>query len=155
MSSWYPVLVFAHILSATIWVGGGIMAFFTARQVEASGDESAKRVFTSIDAWTGSRLFGPAAFAVVLFGALMVWQNPAWSLGQLWVWLSLTLALLSMVLGGAVLGPQSARAAQLAAERGADDPEVQRIQARMRVIENFDLLAVIVIVGLMVFKPGA
>ena len=83
MSSWYPVLVFAHILSATIWVGGGIMAFFTARQVEASGDESAKRVFTSIDAWTGSRPFGPAAFAVVLSGAPLVSPNPARSPGPL------------------------------------------------------------------------
>lgn len=151
----YLLLLFAHILSAMIWVGGGIMAFFTSRRVEASGDRSAQKVYTDIDAWTGSRLFGPAAFAVVLFGALMVWQNPAWSIGQTWVWLSLTLALLSMIMGGAVLGPESGRIAKIAAERGPDDPEVERRQARMRVIENFDLVLVLVIVALMVFKPGA
>lgn len=153
--SLYGLLVLAHIVAAMIWVGGGIVALATARLVESSAEPAAKRAFAAIDAWTGARVFGPAAFSVVLFGILMVWQSEAWSFGQLWVWLSLTLAVASLVLGGAFFGPESGRIARLASERGPDDIEVARRRARMALLQNVDLAVILVIVALMVFKPGA
>lgn len=153
--SLYGVLVLAHILAATIWVGGGIVALATARRVEASAQPVAKQTYASIEAWTGARIFGPAAFSVVLFGILMVWQSDAWAFGQTWVWLSLSLAVLSLIVGGAYFGPESGRIARLAEERGGDDPEVARRRARVGLLQNLDLVVILVIVALMVFKPGA
>lgn len=153
--SLYGLLVLAHILAATIWVGGGIFALATARRIEASHEPAAKQVYAGIEAWTGARLFGPAAFFVVLFGILMVWQSEAWAFSQTWVWLSLTLAVLSLIVGGAFFGPESGRIARLAEERGGDDPEVVRRRNRMGMLQNIDLLVILVIVALMVFKPGA
>ena len=138
----YGLLVLAHILAATVWVGGGIFALATARRVEASNEPTAKQVYAGIEAWTGARLFGPAAFFVVLFGILMVWQSEAWSFGQTWVWLSLSLALASIIVGGAFFGPESGRIAQLTNERGADDPEVARRRARISLFQNIDLVVI-------------
>ena len=82
--SLYGWLVLAHIVAAMIWVGGGIVALTTGRRVEGSGQPVAKQVFASVEAWSGARVFGPAAFSVVLLGVLMVWQSDAWSFGQTW-----------------------------------------------------------------------
>lgn len=150
----YQWLVLAHILAATMWVGGGIMALATSRQMEKAGD-AAGRAYASFEVWAGQRIFGPASVSVILFGILMVWQSDAWSLGQTWVWLSLVLAVLSLLIGGLYFGPESGRLAKMMAERGPGDAEVVRRRSRLATMQNLDVVLILVIVALMVFKPGA
>jgi uncharacterized membrane protein len=150
----YDWLVLAHVLAAIIWVGGGIMQTLSSRRVAAVGGDSARRAFADIEEWSGTRIFGPAAATVLVFGLLMVWQSDAWSFVQTWVWLSLVLAVAAMIVGAAFYGPEGARIGALTAERGPDDPEVKRRVARVAMVNNIDVAVMVVIVFLMVFKPG-
>lgn len=151
----YDWLVLAHVLAAIIWVGGGIMQTLSSRRVAAVGDAAAQRSLADLEEWSGPRVFGPAAAAVLVFGLLLVWQSDAWSFGQTWVWLSLILAVAAMVVGAAFYGPEGARIGALTAERGPDDPEVKRRVARVATVTNVDVAVMVVVVSLMVFKPGA
>lgn len=151
----YDWLVLAHVLAAIIWVGGGIMQTLSSRRVATVGGDAARRAFADVEEWSGNRVFGPAAVTVLVFGLLMVWQSEAWSLGQTWVWLSLVLAGAAIVVGAGFYGPEGARIGTLTAERGPDDPGVRRRVARVAAINNIEVAAMVVIVFLMVFKPGA
>lgn len=150
----YDWLVLAHVLAAIVWVGGGIMQTVSSRRVRAVGTDAARRAFADIEEWSGTRVFGPAAAIVLIFGLLMVWQSDAWSFGQTWVWLSLVLAVAAMGVGAAFYGPEGARIGAITAERGPDDPEVKRRVARVAMVNRVEVAVMVVIVFLMVFKPG-
>lgn len=150
----YSWLVLGHILAAIIWVGGGIMELLlTRRMVAAAVPEG--NAFAAARQWTGGRVFGPAALSVLGFGILMVIQSSAWTFSQPWVWLSLVLATGAILTGAAYYGPEQERLGRLAAERGADDSEILRRRTRMQLVTHLDVVVMVIIVSLMVFKPGA
>lgn len=84
----------------------------------------------------------------------MVVQSPAWSFGQLWVWLALVLAGGVSLIGAAYYGPEQGRITWLAAERGADDSKVLRRRTRLQLVNHLEAVVMTAIVFLMVIKPG-
>lgn len=150
----YSWLVLGHILAAIIWVGGGTMELLLGRRLATTGgaDNSA---FAAARQWTGGRVFAPAAIAVLGFGILMVVESPAWSFGQLWVWLALVLAGSVALIGASYYGPEQGRITRLAAERGTDDSEVLRRRNRLQLVNHLEAVVMVAIVFLMVIKPGA
>lgn len=151
----YEWLVLGHILAAIVWVGGGIMDLMVSRRIAASGEPIAEKAFTGVQAWTGARVFGPAAVSVLVFGFLLVWRSDAWTFGQPWVWLSLILTVAMLLTGALYFGPEAGRIEKLADERGVDDAEVRRRTSRAEQISNLEVVVMVVVVFLMVFKPGA
>ena len=60
----------------------------------------------------------------------------------------------SFIAGAAFLGPESGRLAKLTAEKGAEDPDVQRRIRRVVMVSRIELVLLIAIVFDMVVKPG-
>lgn len=150
----YEFALFIHVLTAIVWVGGAIAVQVFA--IRTLGREEALEIarFSSDAEVVGMRVFMPASLLLIIAGAWMVYDGP-WSLSHEWVALGLALYVLSFLTGMGFLGPESGRISKLTDELGAEHPEVQRRIKRVLLVSRIELVWLLAIVALMVFKPGA
>lgn len=148
----YETVQFVHILAAMTWVGGGIMLTALSARVERSNDDALRMQFARASSLAGP-IAGTAAMVVLLAGSVMVAMSEAWKLSQTWIWLALVLFFVSMGIGAAYFGRTGRRIA--AAVEAGDRAEADRLSRQMLRVSVLDLVVVITVVGLMVFKPGA
>lgn len=151
----YESLVFFHVLAAIVWVGGATITQVMALRIIHSGDDQQVAGLAQTIEWTGLRMYVPASLLVVVLGFVMVGQSEAWSLGQIWIWLSLVFYGVSFLMGLLFLGPETGRLGALLEERGAIDPEYKRRLARILNVSRGELLLLVGVVFLMVTKIGA
>jgi uncharacterized membrane protein len=149
----YQVLLFIHIVSAIIWVGGAFFAQLLAIRVNASNDPNELPRFGRNVEFLGMRVFLPASIVLFIAGALMVAQQ--WSFGQLWVSISMGLWILSAVAGALYIGPRTKKVAQLFEAEGPSSTAARALMDRIFLVSRLELVSFAVIVALMVFKPGA
>jgi uncharacterized membrane protein len=143
-------LVLIHILAAMVWIGGGIYAMFQSHRALTTGEGLG--IVISQEERAGRLLFGPAAAVVLITGLANVMSTPAWSFGQTFVWLSLTLVLVSGLIGGAFYGPVWKRM-QSIHDDNPDDPTLTTLRRRVSLISRLDLVILLTVVVLMVTKP--
>jgi hypothetical protein len=145
------IFKFLHVLSAMVWVGGGVMMqALAARSFKGAPEDSLQ--FAQQAAWVGNRVFMPASFATVIFGLGLVGiGHYQW---KLWLVLGLIGFVITAVNGAAVLGRIGKKLGQLASERGPSDPVVQYTARRLRMAMAFDLIVILLVVFDMVTKPG-
>ncbi len=96
----------------------------------------------------------PASIVVLAAGIWMV-ATSGWNFTDLWIILGLIGIAFSATVGAAFLGPESGRIGQLSAERGDDDPEVQRRINRIFLVSRVELVLLISVVLVMALKPFA
>jgi uncharacterized membrane protein len=149
----YEIALFLHILAAVVWVGGACAVQVLA--IRTIGRDNAVEIarFSSDTEVLGMRVFLPSSLVVVLAGGWMVYDGP-WQLSDTWVMVGLGLYLLSFLTGMGFLGPESGRISKLTDEHGAEHPEVQRRIRRILVVSRIELVWLLAIVALMVFKPS-
>jgi uncharacterized membrane protein len=150
-SGLYDWLLLAHIVAATVWVGGGaLMSMFATRSLR-EGPESVGRFVSQLRV-TGPRFFAPAVVLVLALGIGLVLDGPGWSFGQLWVRLGLGLYAAAFILGVVFLSRAAIRAARAASE-GDDQGAARNLQAW---IWGYRLVLLLLLVTMwdMVFKPG-
>ncbi|WP_373356157.1 DUF2269 family protein [Pseudoroseicyclus sp. CXY001] len=144
----YGFLKFVHVLSAFAWVGGGL-TFVVFTLVIGPNVDRQMRLMSEM-AGVGLALLTPGALLTLVSGGLLVWLG-AWG-AEAWVAISLILALISAVNGGAVLGPRLGKvaAAEAAGDRAAALAAAQRILPFSRAEQMGNVL----VIFLMVTKPG-
>jgi uncharacterized membrane protein len=148
----YESLLFVHIVAVSVWVGGTIMLAFISRRIERTGDAQLRARFSK-EAGIVGPVIGISAALVLASGIWMVLESDAIELSQTWVWLGLAGFGLSAVVGGVYFAPASHRIEQ--ALEGGRVEEADRLSRQFNVVSALSLLLLLVIVGLMVFKPGA
>jgi uncharacterized membrane protein len=147
----YEVLLFVHIVAVAVWVGGSIMLAFISSRIERTGDVNYRARFAKSAGIVGP-VIGVSAALVLASGIWMVLDSDAIELSQTWVWLGLALFIVSGVVGAAYFAPASDRII-----RALEAGQVQEADRRARtfnLVSRFDTLLLLVILGLMVFKPG-
>ncbi len=82
----------------------------------------------------------------------MVVINDAWSLSQTWIWLGLVLFTTSILVGAGYFSRADKRIA--AAHEAGNLEEADRLTRQMLMVSSADLLVLLTVVALMVFKPG-
>ncbi len=147
-------LKFFHILGAFVWVGAVILTNAMMARASRAPDRAAVLRLSRELEWVGPRLIGPSALVVIGLGIWLVPVEEALSFSQLWIWLSLVLVGVTMVQNAIYSAPEGKRIARLAEQRGAEDPEVRRRLSRQLWLGRLDLLILVVVLWLMVFKPG-
>jgi uncharacterized membrane protein len=126
-----------------------ILAVIAARSTDPTELPRLARHFEVI----GSRVFVPAAVALLVAGAAMTVQ--AWSFGQAWIALSVGLWVLSAVAGAIYLGPRAKRVADLFDAEGPTSKQGRDLLDRVFLVSRLELVSFAVIIALMVFKPGS
>jgi uncharacterized membrane protein len=149
----YEILVFLHVLSAVIWVGGAITGQLLAVQISRSDDPADLPKYARQIAVLGNRLFLPAALVIIVTGVVMTIQ--AYSFEQLWIAVAIVLWVLSAALGAVYVGPRIAQATKLFDAEGPTSEAGRQKLNQVLLAARLELLSFLVIIGLMVFKPGA
>ena len=148
----YQLLLYIHIISATVWVGGALVVQALAIRVSRSDDpEDLPRLGGHMVA-LGNYLFVPAAALLLISGAWMTFE--AWGFGQVWIMASLLLWVLSAVAGALYLAPRAKRAVQLFEAEGPTSPAALSLIRRMFLVSRLELVSFAIVIALMVFKPG-
>ena len=149
---WYAVFRVIHVSVAVFWVGGGLLLTLLGLKAETSDDPNEIALLARWASWVGERLFAPAGGVVLLAGIAMM-INTDWGWGKFWVVAGLIGYALSMVIGVAVLTPQSKRIAELSAAQGTTHPETIAAIRRTLVLARFDIAVLLLVVADMVTKP--
>lgn len=146
-------LVFFHVLGSIAWVGAVIFQYAVIVRASRFLERAAVLRHAGELGSVGPWLIGPSALVVIGLGIWLVVLEDWAAFSQLWIWLSLVLVAVSSV-QNIYSGPEGRRVRRLADERGAEDGEVQRRLGRLLWLAQLDVLILVVIVWLMVFKPG-
>jgi uncharacterized membrane protein len=147
-------LMFFHILAAIIWVGAVILMNAMMTRASRARDRTAIFRLARELEWLGPRLIGPSAAVVIGLGIWLVFVEEDLVFSQLWIWLSLVLVRVSMAQNGIYSAPEGRRIERLADERGPEDQEVRHRLNRLLWLARLDILILVAVLWLMVFKPG-
>lgn len=148
----YEFLLFAHLLFVVTWVGTDICLQVLAFRAMAAGPQRTV-VFSSDVEWLGKRLLVPSSLLVVVFGVLLV-NEVGYDFSDTWITLAFIAFAASFIAGAGFLGPESGRISKLAAERGAEDADVQARIRRVLFVSRIELVILVLVILDMVVKPG-
>jgi uncharacterized membrane protein len=148
----YDWLLFLHIVTAMVWVGGAVMLGALATAVVRGRDPEEVARFGGTLRLIGPRVLAPPTVGTFGLGLWLVLNSAAWDFGQLWIQLALGLFAAAFVIGAA---HQSRAAIELerAAERGDHDAAHHQLA---RWVWGYAAIVVLLLIVAwdMVFKPG-
>jgi uncharacterized membrane protein len=150
--TFYEFLLFVHIASAAIWVGGGAMLQFIGLRVLASGDSNRLADFAGNVEWVGNRFLTSASLVALLSGFGLVWESDFWGIGDDWIVIGLILFGITFLAGAGFFGPESGRIKKLIESEGAAAAQ-GRIR-RLIVLTRIDLMILLLIIFDMSVKPS-
>ena len=148
----YEALLFGHLLFVVTWVGTDVCLQVLGLRARRAGPQRTVELAADVE-WLGTRLLVPSSLLVLVFGVLLV-NDIGYEFSQTWITLAFVAFAASFLTGAGFLGPETGRVAKLAAERGADDPDVQRRIRRIFLISRIELVILVAVILDMVVKPG-
>ena len=150
----YETLKFLHVVAAIVWIGSGIglTALFAA--VDKAGDRATLLAVGRYVDGLGNRLFAPAAMSTLVFGILTVVVSDSISFADAWIAIGFAGVAISMVTV-ALRAPVAKQMAPAVQSHGPDSAEVSALLNRSRLINTADVVLLLIVVAVMVFKPGA
>ena len=150
----YELLLYAHLIGAVVWLGGGGATQFFALRALASGDSRRIAAFALDIKWLGDRVLALASLLTLIAGIALVWESEAWGFGDDWIVIALVLFAITFVAGVGFFGPESGRIAALVSSEGADSPAAQARIRRILILSRVDLALLFLIVFDMAVKPS-
>ena len=149
----YELLKTLHVLAAVVWVGGAATTQVYAMRANRATEPERMVNFSSDAEWVGTRVFLPMSLILVASGFGMIGDA---SLDfDLWIIFGLAIWLVSAGVGSAFLGPESGRIANIVAAEGPASPNAQARIQRIFLISRIELVLLLLVVIVMVTKPGA
>ncbi len=144
----YELLVLIHILSGIAWVGGGFLFMLGIKGIrDSEGHEAAERTMARLE--KASAVTNWAPLLVFATGITMVAVSDAWAFSQIWVYVSLALFVVVLILGAGVADRLEKQMKQ-ARQDGKHNPELLDRFVRVGFAEMVFFAG---IVFLMVYKP--
>jgi uncharacterized membrane protein len=146
-------LLFVHVLSAMVWLGGGLTLMVAGLRVRSSSRQEAVAEFARTVPFVGLRILMPAVVVLLVTGVWQVLASSAWSFSQLWVRLALGLFILAFLVGAIYLSRVGIGLARATTDN--------RLAGEGAALLNRWLVGYVVVLGLlvvavwdMIFKPG-
>jgi uncharacterized membrane protein len=159
----YKLLLVVHILSVVVGIGAVMLNGLYAQQVRKRQGPAGRAVFEANFYVTGIAEY--VIYTIPIWGILLIaTSDSAWKFSQTWIWLALLLYVVALGIAHAVMIPNSKRILSLMGEieqgpppAGGPPPQVAQItQLGQRLAFGGATLNVLVVIliGLMVWKPG-
>jgi len=149
----YELVKYIHILCAVTWVGGAFYAQILALQVAKSSDPADLPKLGRHIEFIGTRVFLPASILLFIAGVILTTQR--WAFQQTWISIAIVLWLFSALVGSLYLGPRSKRVSELFEADGPTSVAGRALLARLFLVSRLELVSFLVVIALMVAKPGA
>jgi uncharacterized membrane protein len=148
--NWYGILKVAHVLSATVWIGGGAaLSILMARLLRAGNRATLAPVIPQLTR-TMQAIAGPAAGLVLLTGIAMILVGRM-TFRSLWIGLGFGGIILLGAFGGLVMSRRVAVLEQAVAS--GDDDALAHAGSRVRQASTLLLAIMASIVVVMILKP--
>lgn len=111
-------ILFFHVLSVIVWLGGSIyVEALMAGAGRSGGEGTLTTTFRRIGP-TNRRLFNLAGVSTLVFGFWLVFASPGWRFEMIWITVGIVLATIAVVIDLFYTTPRTDRV-----ERMIDDPE--------------------------------
>ena len=149
----YTGLKFVHVLAAIVWAGGAVSANIIGTRIKASGDADRLVAFGRDTEWLGTHVYLPASLVVLVFGILTALKGH-YSFSQAWLLIGIVGIVATAITGSAFLGPELKRISGLVESKGVADPEVAGRISRVIAVARIDLVVLLIVIFVMVTKPG-
>lgn len=147
---WYSIVKFLHIVTATIWVGGGFTLMLLGVLADRAGNRENVMFIMRTVAQLGNRLFAPMSMLTLLFGLIMAWFWIGFS--NLWIVIALCGFAAAFVTGTFVFKPTADKMLALVEKEGIS-PAAMDLARRMLAFGKIDYAVMLVVVADMVLKP--
>ncbi len=148
----YDVVRFLHVLLGALWVGGVMFVEAQVAVAKKQGKESYVR--TSVQTQVTAARIYPAVVPLVALTAIYLIIAGDWGWGSMWVMTALGLWVVSLVTGIAYFAPKAAAFDERLSTEGATDGLVADLD-KIAMVYRADVLLLLVILAMMIFKPGA
>ena len=147
---WYSIVKLLHVISAVVWVGGGLMLAIMGTRAAMSGDMQATALAMKTTGDMGGRVMMPASLLTLVFGLILCWFWVGFS--ELWIVIGLVGYFVTFLVGTLVFKPAGDRMAASIARNGVT-PALMVDGNRILRVARFDYAVMMVIVTDMVLKP--
>lgn len=146
-------VLFAHIALGTLWLGG--VMYQESLVVMAKKESREAYVRTAVRAGlTNARIYPPVTILLMGTAAWMIFAQDYLSWGDAWIIIAATLWLLSVVTGIAYFTPKANELAVRLEDEGPS-AEVEEAVDRMNFVARAEIIPLLLILVMMVTKPGA
>ncbi|KAA3447078.1 hypothetical protein C7I87_28980 [Mesorhizobium sp. SARCC-RB16n] len=147
---WYSIVKLLHILSATLWVGGGFTLMVLATLADRAGNIQGTLQAMRATGELGNRFFAPMSMLTLAFGLIM---SSFWvGFSDLWILIGLAGYATTFCIGMFVFKPTADRMAAMIARDGVTPAALAYGQRILRAA-RFDYAVMLVIITDMVLKP--
>jgi uncharacterized membrane protein len=159
----YKILLLLHILTVIVGIGAVVMNGLYAAQAQKRPGPTGRAVVEANHAVTD--VAEKVIYLIPVFGILLVLTSDhAWKFSQTWVWLAIVVYVVAIGIAHSVLIPGTKRIIELQKEMESAPPraggappqvaEIETIGQRLAVGGGVTNLLVVVLVALMIWKPG-
>ena len=145
-------LLTVHVISSVIWIGGGVALNVLATRLATTNPELLPPIVKSFD-WVVSRTIIPSSLLVLLFGVLLTLEG-TYRFQDTFVIIGIIGGISTFVLGITVLSPRFKMLDKLWEEHGGESELALQALSRTLLIARIDVIMLLVIIGIMVTKPG-
>jgi uncharacterized membrane protein len=150
----YDTLKLIHILAAVIWVGTGLYFQYAGTRLRRAGTpEQIASLAGNVAA--AAPLMIASSITVLVAGVVLVLYAPGLDFTDTWIWLGLLGYAATFVTGMFVIRPRADRLAAVMASEGPTSATAQGLIAGLFAISRVDQVVLVVVIAVMVFKPGA
>jgi uncharacterized membrane protein len=150
--SYYEILLYLHIVGATIWLGSAFLLQAIFLRARRTDDGILIERLSANTEWLAKRIFIPTSLAVLVLGILLTIEGP-WSFDQLWIVLALAAFAATFLIGIGLIEPEGKRL-HVAMASGSST-EVAHYSRRIDAYGKLDLVLLFVVLFDMALKPTA
>ncbi len=145
-------VLFVHVLAGALWIGGVMWQEAHTAAHRREGEEAYTRAFLRAQA-TNGKVFPVATILLIGTALWMIFGRDYLSFGTLWIDLATALFVVSFATGIGYFS-RGSRKAEAAIEAGGYTPEIGASIRTMHMVARIEVIVLLVLVWLMVFKPG-
>lgn len=150
--SLFKLYLLLHILGVVVWMGAGLVMALLSRRVTNQGKTDKMLELAETLEWLTPRTFIPASIITLISGVLMVYASERILITDLWIILSFVGVMLSMILGGGVIGSLN-RQILLLKNNKDKEKKCTALYSRLIFFLQLDLIIIFLVLIDMIVKP--
>ncbi|HEY9840806.1 MAG: DUF2269 family protein [Candidatus Sericytochromatia bacterium] len=148
----YLFFKYLHLLGAIGWIGGLITLSWINWNLSRESSRQTLQSLSRFAAGFGPRFVGPAALLTLLAG-IATTRSGGLQFHQLWISLGFAAIALSILLGATLIRATTKQLSGLLATEAGHEQEITTTQRRLGSLNLLNLLILLAVAGVMVFKP--